>query len=158
MHPLPSFHLLLAAVHISHAAVAGASRGAGSCRVCTFFLLRGFIFHSPVGSTTPQEGRTHAGKQSDRDGQRGASGRDGGKLNGPRRFYTVRAVKTPARVSRKLSRRVGIGGSFSCGRIWGNSGSESFHLKELTGLSCPPACTAATLLLPLVTGEVVPHR
>lgn len=160
MHKCIHFHrstCQLAAVHISHTAVAAAPRGAGSCRVRTFFLLRGFIFHSPVGSKTPPVG-TYTYRKMVRDGQRGTSGRGGGKLNGPRRSYTIRAAKSPGRVSRKLSRRVGIRGSFSCGRIWGNSGSESFHLKELTGLSCPPARTTATLLLPLVTGEVVPHR
>lgn len=157
MHPLPSFQSQLAAVHISHAAVAGAPRGAGSCRVCTFFLLRGFILHSPVGSKTPQEGRTHAGKQSEMDSEERKT-EVGGNRVAPRRFYAVSTVKTPGMVSRNLSGRVGIAKSFSCGGIWRNSGSGSFHLKKLKGLSCPPACTTATLLLPLVTGEVAPRR
>lgn len=36
------------------------------------------------------------------------------------------------------SGRVEIRGWWRCWRIRRNSGSESFHLKELTGLSCPP--------------------
>ena len=68
MQPLPSFHLQLAAEHISHAAAVGAAKGARRCRVCTFFLLRGFRFHSPAGYTC---------RKTVRNGQRGAKGRGG---------------------------------------------------------------------------------
>lgn len=157
MHPFPSFHLpARCCAHLPHSS-GGSSERCRKLQSAHILPTAGFHISQSGGLENPPVG-TYTYRKTVRDGQRGTSGRGGGKLNGPRRSYTIRAAKSPGRVSRKLSRRVGIRGSFSCGRIWGNSGSESFHLKELTGLSCPPARTTATLLLPLVTGEVVLHR
>lgn len=98
--------------------------------MCTFFLLRGFIFHSPVGSTTPQEGRTHAGKQSEMDRAEPAEEAERNRV-------------APDGPSPRVSRKQREGGDQRMVEVLADP-------EEL--------CTAAALLLPLVTGEVGPHR
>lgn len=107
----------------------GSSEGCGKLQSVHILPTAGFHISQPGGFETPPGG-THTCRKTVRDGQRGASGRGGGEPSGPRRFYTVRAVK--------LSRRVGIRGSFSCGRTWGNSGSGAFSSKRADGPQLPP--------------------
>lgn len=77
MHPLPSFHLQLAAVHISHAAVAGAPRGFGNLQSVHILPTAGFHISQSGGLNPP--GGTYTCRKTVQDGQRRVSRRGGGK-------------------------------------------------------------------------------